>query len=117
MTTRYRAPTATNAWALASGPAAGRRASCAEDARAAGRAFDRWIMTPPTTQAHTRLSSRWLTAGQRRAGGRARMSRMGSPRAGQPAAREDLIDVPKLVTAYYAAHPDPGERAQRVSFG
>ncbi len=42
---------------------------------------------------------------------------MASPRAGQPAAREDLIDVAKLVTAYYAVHPDPGEPAQRVSFG
>jgi phosphoglucomutase len=42
---------------------------------------------------------------------------MASPRAGQPAAREDLVDVPKLVTAYYALHPDPSEPAQRVSFG
>src|SRR5262245_60866687 len=42
---------------------------------------------------------------------------MANPRAGQPAAREDLVDVPKLVTAYYALHPDPGEPAQRVSFG
>ncbi|HEX9553212.1 MAG TPA: phosphoglucomutase (alpha-D-glucose-1,6-bisphosphate-dependent) [Streptosporangiaceae bacterium] len=42
---------------------------------------------------------------------------MASPRAGQPAAREDLVDIPKLITAYYALHPDPGEPAQRVSFG
>ena len=42
---------------------------------------------------------------------------MTSPRAGQPAAAEDLVDVAKLVTAYYALHPDPGEAAQRVSFG
>jgi phosphoglucomutase len=42
---------------------------------------------------------------------------MASPRAGQPAAREDLVDVPKLITAYFAIHPDPGEVAQRVSFG
>jgi phosphoglucomutase len=42
---------------------------------------------------------------------------MSSPRAGQPAAAEDLVDVAKLVTAYYALHPDPGEVAQRVSFG
>jgi phosphoglucomutase len=42
---------------------------------------------------------------------------MASPRAGQPAVREDLVDVPKLVTAYYALHPDPSEPAQRVSFG
>jgi phosphoglucomutase len=42
---------------------------------------------------------------------------MMSPRAGQPAAAEDLVDVAKLVTAYYALHPDPGVAAQRVSFG
>jgi phosphoglucomutase len=42
---------------------------------------------------------------------------MASPRAGQPAAREDLVNIPKLITAYYALHPDPGEPAQRVSFG
>jgi phosphoglucomutase len=42
---------------------------------------------------------------------------MASSRAGQPAAREDLVDVPKLVTAYFALHPDPWEPAQRVSFG
>ncbi|MGH3284543.1 MAG: phosphoglucomutase (alpha-D-glucose-1,6-bisphosphate-dependent) [Streptosporangiaceae bacterium] len=39
------------------------------------------------------------------------------PRAGQPAAAEDLVDIAKLVTAYYALHPDPGDAAQRVSFG
>jgi phosphoglucomutase len=42
---------------------------------------------------------------------------MVDPRAGQPAAAEDLVDVAKLVTAYYAVHPDPAEPAQRVSFG
>ena len=42
---------------------------------------------------------------------------MTSPRAGQPAAAEDLVDVAKLVTAYYAVHPDPAQPAQRVSFG
>jgi phosphoglucomutase len=42
---------------------------------------------------------------------------MTSPRAGQPAAAEDLVDVAKLVTAYYVLHPDPGDAAQRVSFG
>src|SRR6266568_2184111 len=42
---------------------------------------------------------------------------MVSQRAGQPAAPGDLVDVPKLVTAYYALHPDPGDAAQRVSFG
>jgi phosphoglucomutase len=42
---------------------------------------------------------------------------MADPRAGQPAAPEDLVNVAKLVTAYYAVHPDPGDAAQRVSFG
>ena len=42
---------------------------------------------------------------------------MVDPRAGQPAAAGDLVDVAKLVTAYYAVHPDPGETGQRVSFG
>jgi len=40
-----------------------------------------------------------------------------SDRAGQPTAPEDLVDVAKLVTAYFAVHPDPGEAAQQVSFG
>src|ERR1700753_2078377 len=42
---------------------------------------------------------------------------MVDPRAGQPAAAEDLVDVAKLVTAYYTVHPDPGDPAQKVSFG
>jgi phosphoglucomutase len=40
-----------------------------------------------------------------------------SDRAGQPAAPGDLVDVARLVTDYFAVHPDPGEAAQRVSFG
>ena len=39
------------------------------------------------------------------------------PRAGQPAQPEDLVDVARLVTAYYAEHPDPAEPSQQVSFG
>src|SRR3984885_2445481 len=42
---------------------------------------------------------------------------MTDSRAGQPAGAGDLVDVAKLVTAYYTVHPDPGEVAQRVSFG
>jgi phosphoglucomutase len=42
---------------------------------------------------------------------------MADPRAGQLAAPSDLVNVPKLVTAYYTVHPDPGDVAQRVSFG
>ncbi|MCL7378083.1 phosphoglucomutase (alpha-D-glucose-1,6-bisphosphate-dependent) [Streptomyces sp. 35G-GA-8] len=42
---------------------------------------------------------------------------MAHERAGQQARPEDLIDVARLVTAYYALHPDPGEPGQRVAFG
>ncbi|WP_217225593.1 phosphoglucomutase (alpha-D-glucose-1,6-bisphosphate-dependent) [Streptomyces anulatus] len=38
-------------------------------------------------------------------------------RAGHPAQPADLVDVARLVTAYYALHPDPAEPAQRVAFG
>lgn len=38
-------------------------------------------------------------------------------RAGQPAQPADLVDVARLVTAYYALHPDPADPAQRVAFG
>ena len=42
---------------------------------------------------------------------------MVSPRAGQPARTEDLVDVAKLITAYYELRPDPQQPSQRVSFG
>ncbi|MGN6246604.1 MAG: phosphoglucomutase (alpha-D-glucose-1,6-bisphosphate-dependent) [Motilibacteraceae bacterium] len=42
---------------------------------------------------------------------------MADPRAGQPAQPRDLVDVARLVTAYYALHPDPGQVDQRVAFG
>ncbi|MEU0984537.1 phosphoglucomutase (alpha-D-glucose-1,6-bisphosphate-dependent) [Streptomyces griseus] len=38
-------------------------------------------------------------------------------RAGHPAQPADLVDVARLMTAYYALHPDPAEPAQRVAFG
>jgi phosphoglucomutase len=38
-------------------------------------------------------------------------------REGRPADPQDLVDVARLVTAYYTEHPDPGDPAQRVSFG
>lgn len=40
-----------------------------------------------------------------------------SPLAGQAATAADLIDVDKLLTAYYAQRPDMSVPAQRVSFG
>ena len=39
------------------------------------------------------------------------------PRAGEPAQASDLVNVPRLVTAYFADHPDPHVPEQRVSFG
>jgi phosphoglucomutase len=39
------------------------------------------------------------------------------PLAGHPAPADRLVDVPRLVTAYYTLKPDPGVAAQRVSFG
>jgi phosphoglucomutase len=40
-----------------------------------------------------------------------------SPLAGKPAPPGILVDVPRLITAYYAEAPDPGVPAQRVVFG
>lgn len=39
------------------------------------------------------------------------------PMAGQPPPSSLLVDVPRLVTAYYTERPDPSIRAQRVAFG
>jgi phosphoglucomutase len=39
------------------------------------------------------------------------------PRAGQPAAAQDLADIPRLVSLYHAGRPDPGDPDQAVSFG
>jgi phosphoglucomutase len=39
------------------------------------------------------------------------------PLAGKPAPRELLVDVPALISAYYARHPDPAAAAERVAFG
>jgi phosphoglucomutase len=40
-----------------------------------------------------------------------------NPLAGKPAPRELLVDVPKLVSAYYTEKPDPENVLQQVSFG
>jgi phosphoglucomutase len=40
-----------------------------------------------------------------------------SPKAGKPAQSADLVNVSKLVTAYFSEHPDPAIRDQRVAFG
>ncbi len=39
------------------------------------------------------------------------------PSAGQPVAASKLVNVPRLITAYYTGRPDPGVREQRVAFG
>ena len=38
-------------------------------------------------------------------------------RAGQPADPAELVNVPRLVTAYYTGRPDPQVPTQRVAFG
>lgn len=40
-----------------------------------------------------------------------------SESAGLPAPRELLINVPRLISAYYTLKPDPNDPAQQVSFG
>lgn len=39
------------------------------------------------------------------------------PRAGRPADPAALVNVPRLITAYYSLRPDPAIPAQRVAFG
>src|SRR5271170_2660819 len=40
-----------------------------------------------------------------------------SPLAGKPPPPSMLVNVARLVTAYYTEHPDPAIRSQRVAFG
>ena len=40
-----------------------------------------------------------------------------SPNAGHPADVSLLVNVPRLMTAYYATHPEPAIPSQRVAFG
>jgi len=40
-----------------------------------------------------------------------------SPLAGKPAEQNILVNVPRLVTAYYTGNPDPSVTAEKVSFG
>jgi phosphoglucomutase len=48
---------------------------------------------------------------------KADMSKHISSLAGKPAPRSLLVNVPRLVTAYYALAPDPAIASQRVAFG
>jgi phosphoglucomutase len=45
------------------------------------------------------------------------MAQQISPLAGKPAPRSALVDIPRLVSAYYTTLPDPAAPAQRVAFG
>ena len=40
-----------------------------------------------------------------------------SPFAGKPADPSLLINVPRLITAYYTGRPNPSIAAERVAFG
>lgn len=40
-----------------------------------------------------------------------------NPLAGKPAPPEMLVNIPRLVAAYYSNHPDAADPAQRVTFG
>jgi phosphoglucomutase len=45
---------------------------------------------------------------------------MSSPENNKPGhlpSLDSLVDIPRLITAYYALHPDPSVSAQRVAFG
>src|ERR1017187_1741618 len=45
------------------------------------------------------------------------MSEKVSPLAGKPVDQSQLVDIPRLITAYFACKPDAGNPAQRVAFG
>jgi len=40
-----------------------------------------------------------------------------NPLAGKPAPNALLVDIPRLVTAFYTVQPDPAQVSQRVAFG
>ncbi len=45
------------------------------------------------------------------------MSSRLNPLAGKPAPAASLVNVPRLITAYYSERPDPSVASQRVAFG
>src|SRR5208283_1636058 len=45
------------------------------------------------------------------------MSEKVSPLAGKPVDQSQLVDIPRLITAYFACKPDADNPAQRVAFG
>ena len=40
-----------------------------------------------------------------------------NPLAGKPAPPSMLVDLPRLITAYFSERPDPSVATQRVAFG
>jgi len=40
-----------------------------------------------------------------------------NPRAGKPASKEELVDIPALISAYYSLKPDASVSGERISFG
>ena len=40
-----------------------------------------------------------------------------NPLAGKPVGLSALVDIPKLVTAYFTEIPDPSVPAQKITFG
>src|SRR5580692_4147139 len=40
-----------------------------------------------------------------------------NPRAGQPPLPHDLVNIPRLIAAYYTGHPDVSQVSQKVTFG
>ncbi|HHD72398.1 MAG TPA: phosphoglucomutase, alpha-D-glucose phosphate-specific, partial [Epsilonproteobacteria bacterium] len=40
-----------------------------------------------------------------------------NPRAGEPASKEDLVDIPALISAYYSLKPDASVTSECVTFG
>ena len=40
-----------------------------------------------------------------------------NPRAGKPASKEELVDIPALISAYFSLKPDVSIPAERISFG
>jgi phosphoglucomutase len=61
-----------------------------------------------------KTDTKFLLAGRRLEGGQKAMI---DAHAGLPAEPSMLVNVPRLITAYYTGRPDPSVRAQRVAFG
>jgi phosphoglucomutase len=63
------------------------------------------------------LQNRKIISGEKALSSSIKTTKKISPLAGLPAPRSLLVNVPKLVAAYYAEVPDASVAAQRVAFG